>query len=71
MSLESGSDKVWFGLDSNQRRRRASRFLVRFDPVGGYFALGGLEMQLAGVYELVEFPLKRIFHIRVPGRSFG
>ena len=34
-------------------------------------ALGGLEVQLAGAYELVELPLKRIFHIGVPGRSFG
>jgi hypothetical protein len=63
--------KVWAGLDSNRRRRRASRFLVRFDPVGGYLALGGLEIQLAGAYELVELPLKRIFHIGVPGRCFG
>ena len=46
-------------------------FFVRFDPVGGYFALSGLEIQLAGAYELVEFPLERIFHIRVPGRDFG
>jgi hypothetical protein len=41
-------------------------FLVRFDPVGGYLALGGLEIQLAGAYKLVEFPLKRIFYIGVP-----
>jgi hypothetical protein len=26
---------------------------------------------LAGAYELVELPLKRIFHMGVPGRSFG
>ena len=45
--------------------------LLRFDPVEGYLALGGLEVQLAGAYELVEFLLKRNFHIGVPGRSFG
>jgi hypothetical protein len=33
--------------------------------------LGGLEIQLPGTHELVELPLKRIFHIGVPGRSFG
>jgi hypothetical protein len=33
-------------------------------------ALGGLEIQLAGAYELVELPLKRIFHIGVPGQCF-
>ena len=43
-------------------------FLVGFDPVGGDFALGTLQIQLAGTYELVEFPLERIFRIRVPGR---
>ena len=30
-------------------------FLVRFDPVVGYPALGGLEIQLAGAYELWSF----------------
>jgi hypothetical protein len=35
-------------------RARTNVFLVRFDPVGGYLALGGLEIQLAGAYELVE-----------------
>ena len=40
------------------KRRRASRFLVRFDRVGGYLALGGLEIQLGSAYELVEFPLE-------------
>jgi hypothetical protein len=45
--------------------------LVGFDPVGGYLALSGLEIQLAGAYELVEFPLERIFHIRIPGQRFG
>jgi hypothetical protein len=33
-------------------------FLVRFDPVGGYLALGGLQIQLAGAHELVELPLE-------------
>ena len=46
-------------------------FLVGFDPVGGYLALGRLEIKFVGAHEIVEFPLKRIFHIRVPGRSFG
>ena len=32
---------------------RSGLFLVGFDPVGGYLALGGLEIQLAGAYELV------------------
>ena len=41
-------------------------FLVRFDPVGGYLALSGLEIQLAGAYELVELPLERILPIGVP-----
>src|SRR6516164_8269609 len=58
-------------LDYRRRRGFTNVFLVRFDPDGGYFALGGLEMQFAGAYELVEFPLKRMFDIRVPGRSFG
>ena len=40
--LEEWLGEAWVGVDSNQRRRRASRFLVRFDPVGGYLALGGL-----------------------------
>ena len=30
-----------------------------------------LEIQLAGAYEVVKFPLKRIFHVGVPGRRFG
>jgi len=33
--------------------------------------LRGLEVQLTGAYELVEFPLERIFYKRVPGRCFG
>jgi hypothetical protein len=32
-------------------------FLVGFDPIGGYLALSGLEIQLAGAYEFVELPL--------------
>jgi hypothetical protein len=52
-------------------RRRTNVFLVGFNPVGGYLALGGLEIQLAGAYELVELSFERIFHIGVPGRSFG
>jgi hypothetical protein len=60
--------KVWAGVDSNPRRRGASRFLVRSDPVGGYLALSGLEVQLAGAYELVELPFECIFYTRVPGR---
>ena len=32
--------------------------------------MGGLEIQLAGADELVELPLKRIFHIGVPGQCF-
>ena len=48
---------------------RTNLFLVRFDPVGGYLTLGGLEIQLAGAYELVYLPLE--FHIGVPGRGFG
>jgi hypothetical protein len=35
-----------------------------------YFTLGGLEIQLTGAYELVELPLKRIFHLGVPGQCF-
>ena len=46
-------------------------FLVRSDPLGGYLALGGLEIQLAGAYELIEFALERIFHVRVLGRRLG
>ena len=46
-------------------------FLVGFDPVGGYLALSGLEVQLAGAYELVEFPLERIFDIQVPRRCLA
>ena len=52
-------------------RARTNVFLVRFDPVGRYLALGGLDIQLAGAHELVEFPLKRILHIGVPARSLG
>ena len=48
------------------RRQNEVRLSVRFDPVGRYLALSGLEVQLAGTNELVEFPLERIFHIRVP-----
>ena len=51
-------------IDCWSGRPRTNVFLVRFDPVGRYLALGGLEIQLAGAYELVEFPLKRIFHKR-------
>jgi hypothetical protein len=29
------------------------------------------QIQLAGAYEIVKLPLKRIFHIGVPGRRFG
>jgi hypothetical protein len=43
-------------------------FRVR-DPVGGYLALGSLEIQFAGAYEIVEFPLERIFHMGIPGRT--
>src|SRR5262249_1730138 len=57
--------------DYRSGRARTSVFLVRFDPVGGYLALGGLQIQLAGAYELLELPLKGIFHIGVPRRSFG
>jgi len=32
--------------------------------------VGDLEIQLAGSYELVELPLKRVFHIGVPGQCF-
>jgi hypothetical protein len=52
-------------------RPRTNVFLVRFDPVGGYLALSGLEAQLAGAYELVELPFERILYMRVPGRCFG
>src|SRR5262249_3000345 len=41
-------------------------FLSAFDPVGGYLALGGLEIQLPDAYESVEFPLERIFRVGVP-----
>ena len=41
-------------------KRRASRFLVRFDPVGGYLALICLEVQYA--YDVVESSVERIFH---------
>jgi hypothetical protein len=39
-------------------RARTDIFLIRFDPVRRYLALGSLEIQLAGAYELVEFPLE-------------
>ena len=45
-------------------------FFVRFDPVGGYFALGALKIQSGGAYELVELPLERTFYIGVPGQCF-
>ena len=32
---------------------------------------GGLQVRLVGADELVEFALKRIFHVGVPGRCFG
>ena len=38
--------------------------------IGGYLALSGLEIQFTGAYEVVEFPLKGIFHTGVPGRCF-
>ena len=57
-------------MDYWSGRARTNAFLVRFDPVGGDHALGGLEIQLAGAYELVELPLKRIFHIGVLGQCF-
>ena len=39
--------------------------------VGRYLALGCLQIQLAGAYQLVESPLERIFQVRVPGGCFG
>ena len=48
--------------------RTGNVFLVRFDPVEGYLALGGLEMQLAGAYELVEFPLEAHLSHKLPTR---
>jgi hypothetical protein len=54
-------------VDYRRRRRFKNVFLIGFDPVGGYLALGGLEIQLTGAYELVELPLKRIFHMGVQG----
>jgi hypothetical protein len=51
-------------------RARTNVFLVRFDSVGGYPALGGLEIQLAGAYELVELPLERVCHQEFQGNVF-
>ena len=50
-------------MDYWSGRARTNVFLVRFDPGGGYPALGGLEIQSAGAYKLVELPLKRTFSI--------
>ena len=41
-----------------ERRAGPNVFLVRFDPVGRYLALGGPKIQSAGAYELVEFPME-------------
>jgi len=43
--LQISSDaRFWQGWIRTSEGVRASRFLVRFDPVGGYLALGGLEI---------------------------
>ena len=54
-------------MDYWSGRARTNVFLVGFNPVGSYLALSGLEIQLAGAYEFVELPLKRIFHMGVQG----
>jgi hypothetical protein len=46
--------------DSWGGRAFTDLFLLGFDPVGRYLLLRSLEIQLAGAYELVEFPLKHI-----------
>jgi hypothetical protein len=56
--------------DSRRPRGFTDVFPIGFDPVGRYLALSTLEVQLAGTYQFAEFPLKRIFYVRVPGRCF-
>jgi hypothetical protein len=53
----------WTPCLASARCRRAftNVFLVGFDPVGRYLALGGLEVQLASACEPVKLPFKRIF----------
>ena len=83
-SLDSGGNattaraREGYGLSRRRPRiingqlggRVRTYFFVRFDPVGGYFALGALKIQSGGAYELVELPLERTFYIGVPGQCF-
>ena len=50
--------------------REGSLFELRSDLAAAVGAFS-LEIQLAGAHKFVELPLKRIFHIGIPGRCFG
>ena len=41
------------------------------DPWLGADREVGLDIEVGGAYELMEFSLKRIFDVRVPGRCLG